>query len=235
MRFDGKWALVPGGMGAIGRHVVSAFVREGCRVVIPVRERPVSGEPAFVSTEWGEGVHLRPCDIASDTDVERLRNWLMSQQIGVDFLINAAGGYAGGARIEETTTEEWESMIRSNLDTSFRMTRLVLPTMRTRGGGRLVFIAAAAALRPPSHRAAYVVSKRAVITLMECLVQEVKGTGITVNVIAPGTVLTDANRASMPEADTRSWVHPEEIAATAIFLCTREAQRIQGSVLSMTN
>jgi NAD(P)-dependent dehydrogenase (short-subunit alcohol dehydrogenase family) len=88
-----------------------------------------------------------------------------------------------------------------------------------------------AALAPSASRGAYAIAKRGVVTLTETIAEEVKGSGITANAIAPGIIDTPANRASMPSSDFSRWVTPEEIASIVLFLCSDDARSVSGNVL----
>jgi NAD(P)-dependent dehydrogenase (short-subunit alcohol dehydrogenase family) len=113
------------------------------------------------------------------------------------------------------------------------MSGAVLPLMRAAKRGRIISMAAMAALSPTAGRGAYAIAKRGVVTLTETIAEEVKGSGITANAIAPGIILTPANRASMPSADTSRWVTPEEIAALVLYLCSEDARSVSGNVLKV--
>jgi NAD(P)-dependent dehydrogenase (short-subunit alcohol dehydrogenase family) len=152
---------------------------------------------------------------------------------GVGILVNCAGGYAGGEKIGDVSVAVLEEMLTANLRTAFLMSGAVLPLMRVAKRGRIISIAAMAALSPAASRGAYAIAKRGVVTLIETIAEEVKGTGITANAIAPSIVLTPANRASMPSADTSHWVTPEEIASLVLFLCSEDARSISGNVLKV--
>jgi len=99
------------------------------------------------------------------------------------------------------------------------------------GFGRIVNIAAMPALLPAPRRGAYTVSKAGIVTLTEVIHQEVKGSAITVNAIAPSILLTEANRASMPGADTSKWVPLSEVASLILYLCSDEARSVSGNTI----
>ena len=124
-------------------------------------------------------------------------------------------------------------MLEANLRTAFVMSGAVLPLMRAAHYGRIISIAAMAALSPSASRGPYAIAKRGVVTLTETIAEETKGSGITANAIAPGIIVTAANRASMPSADVSRWVTPEEIAALVLFLCSESARSISGNVLKV--
>lgn len=222
-------AIVTGGTGGLGQTVVRDFLAAGIPVAIPLStgNRATSGPEIFP----GEGTFLRPADLRDETSV---RTFIESaeQEFGqVDFLVNIAGGYAGGKSIEEITLEEWEGMLDLNLKTTFLMTRGVLPLMKKRGFGRIINIAALPAVVPSAKKAAYAVSKRGVVALTELTHEEVKGSGITVNAIAPGIIDTEANRKTMGEKDAARWVTPAEISRLIQYLCSDDARPVSGNII----
>jgi NAD(P)-dependent dehydrogenase (short-subunit alcohol dehydrogenase family) len=88
-----------------------------------------------------------------------------------------------------------------------------------------------AALRPSAGRAPYAVSKGGVVTLTQTLAEELKGTGITANAIAPSIIKTQANSESMPDADSSRWVTPEEIAELMLALCSESGRSVNGACI----
>ncbi len=234
MKFASRSTIVTGGAGALGRVVVQEFLREGAQVAVPVFSPGDVQLFSDLSPGWQHNLFASVCNLSVPSEVEDFVASAVGRTGSVDFLVNLAGGYAGGKLVEETSPEEWERMLSSNLTSAFLVVRAVLPHMRQKGYGRIISIAAATALRPAGRQAAYSVAKRGVITLTEALADEVRGSGITANCIAPSIILTDANRQAMPDADTRLWVTPEEIAWALTYLCSDEAQSVNGTTLRIT-
>ena len=106
--------------------------------------------------------------------------------------------------------------------------------MRARGYGRIVTVGAAAALRARKNGGPYAMAKGALIRWTEALAEEVKTEGVTANVVLPSTIDHPANRASMPKADPKTWVSPEELANIIVFLCSDEASGITGAAIPVT-
>jgi NAD(P)-dependent dehydrogenase (short-subunit alcohol dehydrogenase family) len=223
-------AIITGGTGALGKSVVDRFLRAGAHVAVPVHDEAAEGTGRPVAP--GEPL-LMQADLTDDAAVRAFARGVEKGLGPVDVLVNAAGGYAGGSPLEDVTLAEWDAMIATNLRTAFLMSRAVVGGMKARGFGRIVSIAAGAALSGGPHRIPYAVSKAGVATLTRDLAAEVKGTGVTVNAIAPSIILTDPNRRAMPKADAAAWVTPEEIASLIEFLCSRDARSISGNVFMM--
>nr|HPM66571.1 SDR family oxidoreductase [Piscinibacter sp.] len=109
----------------------------------------------------------------------------------------------------------------------------VVAQMRTQGSGSIVAVSAAAAGGGQALKGAYIASKSALQRLVESLAQEVAGSGIRVNSVAPTTLDTPANRAAMPDADRAAWVSTAAAAEAIAFLATRSGEAVQGQHLRL--
>jgi NAD(P)-dependent dehydrogenase (short-subunit alcohol dehydrogenase family) len=232
MNFDKQTAIITGGPGALGSVVVQKFFDANASVAVPVHSagsasslpNRITSSPRFVALQT---------DLTHEEQVNAFMNSVSERFGGVHFLINIAGGYAGGKSVAELSLAEWDNMMAMNLKTTFLMCRAALPAMRAQLFGRIVNIASVHALFPKANAAAYAVSKRGVVTLTESIAEETKACGITANAIAPSMILTEANKHSMPTADFSKWVTPEEIADTIVFLCSDGARSISGNVIKV--
>jgi NAD(P)-dependent dehydrogenase (short-subunit alcohol dehydrogenase family) len=231
--FKNRVAVVTGGMGGLGTHIVERFLSEGMKIGIPVRS---GSTPQAVPAAWenaSDRVFIEKADLTQDSDVIRFLSNCSSRLGPTEILINTVGGYAGGERIGEAPMKEFDDMINMNLRPTILMSSNVLHGMREGKFGRIVSIAAKPAVHSPANRGPYAIAKRAVVTLTETIAEEVAGSGITANAIAPSIILTDANRTSMPGADTGKWVTPQEIAELVLFLCSWQARSINGNVIKI--
>jgi NAD(P)-dependent dehydrogenase (short-subunit alcohol dehydrogenase family) len=223
-------AIVTGGTGALGRVVASTLLNNGIPVAIPVR----SGRKGTPLPPHGNvAAHYCDADISTESGAAAFVRESAEILGSVGILVNCAGAYAGGEKIGEISSATFEEMLSVNLRTAFLMCSAVLPLMRAAKHGRIISIAAMAALAPAPQRGAYAIAKRGIVTLTETIAEEVKGTGITANAIAPGIIDTPANRASMPAADVSRWVTPEEIASLVLFLASDNARSMSGNALKV--
>jgi len=228
---SGKVAIVTGGAGALGAVLVGKLLASGAAVAIPLHRDGLL--PAPLRDVPSDRLLAASADLTQESQVSAFVASVLGRWQRVDILVNAAGGYAGGRVVEEVSMSEWESMMSSNLQTAFLMSRAVLPAMRAQGFGRIISIAAMGGLSPGARRAPYQIAKRGVVTLTESIAEEVKGTGVTANAIAPSIILTEANKASMPGGDFSRWVRPEDIGALILYLCSREAGAISGNAIKI--
>jgi NAD(P)-dependent dehydrogenase (short-subunit alcohol dehydrogenase family) len=223
MRLDGTVVLIAGGSGGLGQTVVPAFARAGARVITVDRHAP--------ATPVDDRTAMK-ADVTDETDVQRLAREVIRDAGRIDVLINLVGGFAMG-RVVETDAALWQRMLAMNLTSAFLLSRAVLPPMLERRAGRIVHVAARAAVEPFPGAAAYVVAKSALVALVRTLALETAGTGVTVNGLLPTTIDTPANRKTMPEADPTKWVRPEAIAHLLLFLASREAAQVSGALIPL--
>jgi len=221
MRLDEKIVLIAGGSGALGQTVAPACVRAGAHVITVDRHSPA----ALVA-----GMTEMQADVTDEADVRRLMHDVIRETGRIDALVNLVGGFAMG-RVEETDAALWHRMLTMNLTAAFLLSKAVLPGMVERGAGRIVHVAARAAIEPFPGAAAYIVAKSGLVALIRTLSLEQAGSGVTVNGILPTTIDTAANRASMPNADTSKWVEPDSIAELVIFLVSQEAGQVNGALI----
>ena len=221
MQLNGKVVLIAGGSGALGQIVTPAFAKSGAQVITADRN-PSSAQVA--------GGSAMKADVTNEADVQHLVNDVIRKAGRIDALINLVGGFAMG-RLEETDAALWQRMLTMNVTAAFLLSKAVLPHMLINGKGRIVHVAAWAAVEPFPGAAAYLVSKSSLLALIKVLALESSGSGVTVNGVLPNTIDTPANRASMPQADPSTWAKPESIAETLLFLASDEAAQISGAFI----
>jgi NAD(P)-dependent dehydrogenase (short-subunit alcohol dehydrogenase family) len=217
MHLNGKVVVIAGGSGALGHTVVPAFTQAGAQVVTVDRRAVTSGTS-------------KRADVTDEADVQRLVTDVVREAGRIDALINLVGGFAEG-RVEETDSALWQRMLTMNVTAAFLLSKAVLPHMVARGTGRIVHVAAWAAVEPFPGAAAYIVSKSSLLALIRVLALELSGSGVTVNGVLPHTIDTPANRASMPQTNPSTWTKPESIADTLLFLVSEEASQINGAAI----
>jgi NAD(P)-dependent dehydrogenase (short-subunit alcohol dehydrogenase family) len=219
MDMKGKVVLITGGAGALGQTVVPAFVSTGASVILGDRT-PVQMP----------GITALKADFTDQTQVRNLVDEVIRTSGRLDALINLVGGFATG-RLVETDVSLWQRMLTMNLTSAFLLSQAVLPSMLQHGQGRIVHVAARAALEPFVGAAAYIVSKAGLIGLIRTLSSELEGSGVTVNAVLPSTIDTPANRRAMPAADPSKWARPDSIAHTLTFLASDAASQIKGALI----
>ena len=230
-RFQGQVVLVTGGTGALGSAVARAFIREGATVAVSYRTAREYDD--LQSSLAADGARLRgqPIDVTSEAEMLRMTASIEAEFQRLDVLVNTAGGYSGGPKLWEIESGDLDRMLNVNLRSAFVTSRSVLPIFLRQGRGCIVNVAAKAAVDQPGGAGAYVAAKAAALAMMHSLAMDLKGTAIRVNSVLPATIDTAANRRDMPRANSATWTKPEDIARVILFLCTEDAQAINGAAI----
>lgn len=228
--FDGQVVLITGATGALGGVVAEQFAAAGARLVLVDRQAGTMAE-RFPALDAERHLLVGEIDLTNANDVSHMAARAVDHFEHVDVLINIAGGFRAAPSLAETDLDTWALMFRLNARATFLTMRELLPHMTERGQGKVVNTAARAALEGTAGLGAYAAAKSAVIRLTESAAAEVKGDGVNVNCVLPGTIDTPANRRSMPKADHESWVPREALADVYLFLASPAARAIHGAAL----
>ncbi|MDA2805514.1 SDR family NAD(P)-dependent oxidoreductase [Nocardiopsis suaedae] len=234
-------ALVSGGAGGIGRAVCAELVRAGLDVVALGRDAQ-----RLDALSRDLPVRTLVCDAADEDQVAAAADALPGP---VDVLVNNAGA-AESAPLHRTGLDSWNAHFAANATTAFLLTRALLPGMRERDRGRIVFVASTAALAGTPYTAAYAASKHAVLGLARVVAAEVAGSGVTSNAVCPAfvrTPMTERSAARIAERTGRDaraaeealarsaplgrLVEPDEVAAAVAYLASGAAACVNGQSL----
>jgi len=221
MRLDGKIILLTGSRGGLGSVVIPILSGAGATLIVV--DRVLSQD--IIDRRGGFRA-----DVTNESEVTRVVADTVRQAGRIDGLINLVGAFVPGSAVD-TDVAKWQTMLSLNVTSAFLLSRAVIPHMTARRSGRLIHIAARAALEPFPGAAAYLVAKAALISLIRVLALELGGAGVTVNGILPGTIDTPANRESMPQADRSTWVKPESIAQVLVWLMSDDTAAINGALI----
>jgi NAD(P)-dependent dehydrogenase (short-subunit alcohol dehydrogenase family) len=233
-RFRGQVVLVTGGTGALGSAVARAFLQEGASVAVTYRT-PQEYENLQTSLAI-DTARLRGylTDVTNEAEMLRTIAAIEEEFHRLDGLVSTVGGYSGGSKLWEAERATLERMLDLNLRSAFVCARTLVPMLLRQGrGGYMINVAARAAVDQPAGAGAYAASKAAAVALVHSLAMDLKGSGIRVNSILPNIIDTPANRRAMPRADFGSWTTPEQIARVILFLCTPDAQPVNGAAISV--
>ena len=229
-------AVVTGATGNLGRAVVRAYLEAGASVAIPVRDlgkghslRAELGELA--GTPDGPRLLVLEADPADREAMERAVETVLRAWGRLDVLANLAGGHGTGPATDlDAVQRQWDQNVR----TALTATAACLRPMRARGYGRIVSMGAFSAQRGTKDASGYAMAKTAIVRWTESLAAELRGEGITANVVMPLAIDTPENRAAMPKADPKKWASPDEVAAVILFLSSDEASGVTGAAIPVT-
>ena len=217
-------ALVTGANGGLGTYVTKALLDAGFAVVGLARKIQVSDfdHPHFTAL---------PASLDSLDAAKKAVETILAHFGKIDVLAHLVGGFAGGSTVAETDDATFKRMFDMNLNNAFHILRAVLPHMRKAGAGRIIAIGSRAAEDPGPGVGAYSASKAALVSLIKTVAHENKDTGITANVILPGTIDTPVNRKAMSGADTSQWVQPASVASLIVWLASDAGKDVTGAAI----
>ncbi len=243
MRLRNKVALITGGSRGIGRAVALEFAREGARVaIVGVRDRQALTTVAREIEALGAGALTFTADVARRADIGRVVEDVRSRWDRIDVLVNNAG-IVRPSRLEEISEEQWDTTLAVHLSGTFHGTQAVIPLMKAQGGGKIINIAAPAALRGSFGVADYAAAKGGIIAFTRNAASELKEHNIQVNCISPiaDTRMTDAvftfrhEQLSEPASRVRGATlpDPEVVAPAFVFFACSDSDYITGQVLAV--
>jgi 3-oxoacyl-[acyl-carrier protein] reductase len=232
--------LITGANGTLGQAVARVFLAESGTnsVWLGVHSRRERAEE--LAGQNPGRCRILVLDVTSPESWQRAVGQVLALDARLDVLVNNAGTHQD-ALLGMMPLGAWENVRATNLDGVFHGCQAVLPAMIEQRAGRIVNIGSLSALLPPAGQTHYAAAKAGVVALTQSLAKEVARLNVTVNVICPGFVETDALAALTAEARAaararvpmRRFGRPEEVAAAVRFLASPEASYITGSILKV--
>ena len=222
MSLSGKTALITGGSRGIGRAIALAFASNGCSVAVNYLRAKEEAEAivAEIQKSGGRAVAVQ-ADVSREEEVTRLLHTVTTELGPVDLLVNNAG-INPGKHFSDLSLADWNMTIQTNLTSAFLVSQSVLPGMRQRQWGRLIFLSSIAAQTGGVIGPHYAASKAGMLGLMRSYANLLVKEGITSNAIAPALIETDmvrSNKSVRPDMlPVGRFGEVDEVARAAIFL-----------------
>jgi len=247
---QGKTALVTGSTSGIGLGIAEALARAGAHLMLN-GFGDAQGALDRVRALGAKASH-HGADMSKPAEIEDMMRAAEREFGGVDILVNNAG-IQHVAAVEDFPVEKWDAILAINLSSAFHTMRLALPAMRQKNWGRIVNIASTHGLVASAQKSAYVAAKHGLVGLTKAAALETATTGVTVNAICPGWVLTplvqkqidDRARAQgIPveqaaaallgdKQPSLQFTTPDQLGALAVFLCSDAAINVRGAAWNM--
>ncbi len=219
-RLKEKVAIVTGSSSGIGKAIALRFGAEGANVVVTARRMALCEETVAQITKNGGEAWAIQTDVADERQVERLIQETVTHYGRVDILVNNAGVIAGGRRLAETTTKDFDEVMNVNLRGTFFCCRAGFKQMKKQGGGTIINMSSVAGVQAWAGTGTYSASKHGIMALTKSLADEGRPHHIKVSAICPGGVADELVDAS-PDVILRSEkIDPFDVADTAIYLAT---------------
>lgn len=241
-----RHALITAGSKGLGRKVAEQFIEAGYSVTISYRQDKEKAEalwskyPAFHNR-----IQCVQADVTKKNDLISLVDQAMEVFGRIDVLVNNAGPYIfERKKLMDYREQEWDDMIRGNLDAVFHLMKKVVPIMRNQQFGRIINYGFQDANTAPGwvYRSAFAAAKTGLVSLTKSVAYEEAENGITVNMICPGKIEGELKEGAI--ADSRLHHDPhtpigrpgsgEDISRTILFLCNDNSDMITGTIMEVT-
>ena len=239
MKLENKVAVITGGTTGIGKAIAEKFLKEGaivgiCSNIESDVEKAVEELSAYGTVR---GMVVNIAEKAEDEAFVKA----MAEEFGhIDILVNNAG-ITKDAQFYKMTDEQFNAVIDVNLRGNYYMTKAVIPFMMEKKYGKIIHLSSVSAFNGNFGQSNYAASKAAIIGMTRVQAKELGKYNITVNAIAPGTIMTDMYAAVPEEVRNRTlsiiplkrYGAPEDVANLALFLASEEASYISGQVITI--
>jgi 3-oxoacyl-[acyl-carrier protein] reductase len=236
----GMTALVTGASGGIGSAIARALAAQGARLALSgTRAEALEALKGELQSVSGGDHVILPCNLSDTAAVDALVPSAVEALGRLDILVNNAGVTRDNLALR-MKDEEWETVIRVNLEAAFRLARAALkPMMMKQRFGRIISVTSVVGVTGNPGQANYAASKAGLIGMSKALAQEVASRGVTVNCVAPGFIASPMT-AALNEAQTEALMgripagrlgEGSDIGAGVVYLASREASYITGQTL----
>lgn len=235
-----KTALVTGASRGIGLAIAKELGAKGFRVLCVARSEESASRAVDAVREEGGEAEAFGCDVADPSAVRKTATDILERHECVDVLVNNAG-ITRDMLFIRMSEEDWNAVLRTNLDSCFHWTKELVRPMTRRRWGRIINISSVIGLTGNAGQANYAAAKAGMIGFTKSLAKELAARSITVNAVAPGFIETDMTRELSEEVrenilkmvPLKRMGEPSEIAATVGFLAGATAGYITGQVFTV--
>lgn len=238
---SGKWAVVTGSAGGIGREIAVLFSKAGANLAIIDINKKGLQETAMQAREFGVSVIETVADLNDIRNIGNLVQSIIDETGKIDILVNNAGIIVK-TYILDAQLEDWEKIFRLNLFSYSEMAKEVGKTMVTKGSGNIINMASITAFVAMPERGLYAATKAAIVQLTRHIAIELGPKGIRCNAICPGPIETEINRQWKKMGADYSFVEkfpigrlgkPEEVAGVALFLASNASSYVTGTTITV--
>lgn len=245
LNLKGKIAIVLASSKGLGKAIAITLANEGATVVIASRNaEELNATASEIKQQTGAEVMVVPTDVAKVDDTEKLINQVSGKFRKIDILVNNAGGPPFDL-FEKFNDEQWQQAFELNLLSFARLSRLVLPHMQAARGGRIINIISGSVKSVLANSVLSTSMRMGVVGMAKMMADEFGPYNITVNNVAPGLILTDRIKHTLPpnqdpdeamkqraaNIPLRRIGDPKELAALVAFLASDQASYISGTTI----
>jgi NAD(P)-dependent dehydrogenase (short-subunit alcohol dehydrogenase family) len=229
MKLKDKIAVVTGASRGIGRAVARIYAQEGAHVIAVARNSLLLDSLlAEIAGDGGTAMRLA-ADVRSDSDCRDVIERVIAVHGRIDILVNDAGLLGTRTEMTSIDSDEWRMVFDTNVAGTFMLSKYAALSMTKRSSGSIINVTSGVVRHPSPKWGAYLPSKFAVEGLTLMLAEELKNSGVRVNMIDPGRTNTDMIEAAFPDTPRTSFKLPDDAVAPFVFLASDESKLVTGT------
>ncbi len=226
-------AVITGATGGLGSTVTRALAKSGYGLTLididPSRLEVLKGELNLPA----ERLLTLQVDLLKPEETRRSAETAANHFGHIDILLHLVGGWTGGKSLQEATSEDLVFMLNQHVWSSFYTVQAFVPYLVKNKWGRVVMITSPYASRPNAKGGPYAIGKAGQETLMLTLAQELRGSGVTANLLQAKSIDAKREKVNAPSPENASWTTPEELTATILYLLSEEAGTVNGAKIPL--
>jgi len=219
-----KIVVISGATGGLGQATARAFAESGASLVLLGRKADSLDSLARTLNLPPERISTHALDLLDAPALHAAAEAVTVKWGLIHILIHLVGGWTGGQTIAETSPADFQAMLAQHAQTTFNLFQAFVPSLLQSGWGRVITVSAPVASRPVARRGAYAAGKAAQDALVLTLAEELRGSGVTANIIV-------VNSIDLEQKGTGT--SPAEVIAAMNYLCSDAARRVNGVRLSL--
>jgi len=233
MALEERLAIITGATGGLGSRVTQTLASLGVNLALLDRESDRLAALAASLDLPGSRILIRTIDLLDPSATTSAAAAVAAKFGRADILLHLVGGWTGGKTLLEAGADQLTFMLNQHIWTSFNVIQAFVPLLVKNGWGRIVMISSPFASRPVAKGGPYAIGKAGQEALLLALSQELKGTGVTANLLQAKTIDTKREKVSTPSAENSSWTTPEELTASILYLLSDEATTVNGAKIPL--
>jgi len=233
VNLENRVAVITGATGGLGSVVTRELATRGANLALldihPERLAALTGDLALPESR----IFTHAVDLLQAAETQSAAQSVLEHFGKIDILLHLVGGWTGGKTLTEVPSEDLAFMLKQHIWTSLYVVQAFVPHLIKNGWGRIVMITSPFASRPNAKGGPYAIGKAGQESLMLTLSQELKGTGVTANLLQAKTIDARREKISDPKPENSSWTTPEELSASILHLLSDEAGTINGAKIPL--
>lgn len=227
--FENRVVVISGANGGLGKEVARQFAKAGAKMVLVgrhIENLDLLGNTLEIPKEQWISVAV---DLTQESAATEVLNATMSHFGHVDILIHLVGGWIGGKSLTQVGVEDLDEMLRQHIWSTFYISQALVPKMIENNWGRILVVSSPSAANPPANALPYSVAKSGEEALIATLAEELKGSGVTANILRVRQIDVNNEKVLNPSPKNAHWMTPAEISAVMLYLCSEKGGTVNGA------